>query len=125
VRIVDETTGQQICPEAHMRDTAEGRRKGLMDSPEADIVLDIGHDSRLMSMIHMFNMRYGIGVIWVDSSMKAVDVRRHVPPSRLAHPGSWKMHMPKKPARYVIELGATKDWTCEEGDTVVFEGRDG
>ncbi len=121
MRIVNVSRGVCLAEDADMRDTADGRRKGLMDSPKADIVLDVGGDSRIRSMIHMFHMRYPIDVIWVSESMEAVDVRRGVVVSSIWDPRTW-FSTPKRPARYVVELGRGGVGDTKEGDNISFEG---
>ena len=118
--IVNETKGFAISSDAEMRDTAEGRRKGLMGSERMDVVLKVAWESRLFSMIHMFGMGYPIDVIWADRDMVAVDVRRSVQPSRLARPGTWRMYAPKAPAKYVVEIGKGDVKDTKEGDRLRF-----
>ena len=121
MKIFNSTRKTPISDDARVRDTAKGRRQGLIDSPKMDIVLDVGRDSRILSMIHMFKMGYCIDVIWVCESMKAVDVRVAIAPSRLSDPSSWRLYMPKRPARYVIELGSGSAENTMEGDRIEFE----
>jgi uncharacterized protein len=123
VEIVNETRGFTISADAQVRDTAEGRRKGLMGSDRKDVILAVAWNSRLLPMIHMFGMKYPIDVIWVSKGMEAVDVRRQVPLSRLAQPGSWRMYAPKKPAKYVVELGAGDMKDTQAGDRILFRER--
>jgi uncharacterized protein len=119
VEIVNETKGFVISGDAQMRDTMEGRRRGLMGSERKDLILAVPGHNRLYPMIHMFGMRYPIDVVWVDREMKVVDVRRGIVPSRLSKPRTWT-HMPRAPAKYVVEiaLGQVKD--TEIGDRLAF-----
>src|SRR5512137_2188051 len=104
VEIINETKGFVISANAELRDTAEGRRRGLMGSARKDVVLAVGIESRILTMIHMFNMDYPIDVIWVNKDMEAVDVRRGVKQSKLTRPSTWRMHLPKAAAKYVVEI---------------------
>ena len=120
VYIVNETRGFAISADAQMRDTAEGRRKGLMGSERMDVVLKVAWDSRMLPMIHMFGMRYPIDVVWVNGRMEAVDVRRKVPLSRLLDPRTWRMYAPRTPARYVVEVGKGDIRDTAIGDKIAF-----
>ncbi|MFH0862590.1 MAG: DUF192 domain-containing protein [Candidatus Altiarchaeota archaeon] len=121
VEIVNETRGFVISADAQMRDTPEGRRKGLMGSERMDVVLKVAWDSRILPMIHMFGMRYPIDVVWVNGRMEAVDVRRGLPPSRILRPITWRMYAPKSPAKYVIEFGKGGIKDTAVGDRISFK----
>jgi uncharacterized membrane protein (UPF0127 family) len=120
VEIVNETRGFTISADAQVRDTAEGRRKGLMGSGRKDVILAVAWESRMLPMIHMFGMNYPIDVMWVDKRMVAVDVRRQVPVSKLLKPSTWKMYAPSKAAKYVVEIGKGDLNGTEAGDRIRF-----
>jgi uncharacterized protein len=119
VEIINETRGFTISADAEMRDTAEGRRKGLMGSGRKDVILAVAWESRILPTIHMFGMNYPLDVIWVNKRMEVVDVRKGIPPSKLAEPATW-MHMPKAPAKYVIEIGKGDVKDTKVGDKLAF-----
>lgn len=116
---MNETSKGIICFDVELRDTTEGRRRGLMNSQKKDIVMDIGRDSRLFASIHMFHMNFPIDVIWVNSSFEVVDIRKQIKPSKIWNPRTWN-HMPKKKSRYIVELGKTKAYEIKEGDIIKF-----
>ena len=115
MEIVNESRGQTLSKDAELRDSFWGRFRGLMLSKKKDIVLAAKEDSVVDSTIHMMFMLYPIDVVWVSKDMRVVEVREDVKPS------VWRMHKPKAPAKYVIELavGATQD--TKEGDTIKFK----
>jgi uncharacterized protein len=120
VEIRNETRGFSISKDAELRDTAEGRRRGLMGQERMDVVLSVWFDSRILPMIHMFGMRYPIDVLWVNSRMEVVDVRRGVPVSRLSSPSTWRMYAPAKPAKHVVEIAAGQIGATSAGDKISF-----
>jgi uncharacterized membrane protein (UPF0127 family) len=70
-------------------------------------------ESRLGAGIHMLGMFFDLTIVWLDSNMKVVDVRK-------ARPWlSWLL--PRKPARFVIECSASRHEDFHIGDQLVFE----
>jgi uncharacterized membrane protein (UPF0127 family) len=120
VEIHNETKGHKISQKAELRDTFLGRFRGLMLSKRKDIILAGKKDSTLDSTIHMMYMLYPIDVIWANAAMEVVDIKTAVPPFNPLKPKTWKMHAPKNPAKYVIEItvGDVKD--TAEGDKIRF-----
>ena len=94
---------------------------GLMFSRPADMVLEMKRDSILGTEIHMFFMKFPIDVIWVNSKMKVVDVKKGVPPARFSDLKTIRFYKPIKPAKYVVELGTGKIGNTEIGDTIGFK----
>jgi len=81
--------------------------------PDYGLLLVQGRDSRLDAAIHMFFVWMDLTVVWVNSSQEVVDVK-------LAR--SWRsIYLPKRPARYVLELNTVhrKDFTV--GDRLRIE----
>jgi uncharacterized membrane protein (UPF0127 family) len=63
--------------------------------PSGDgLVLVEGGESRWAAAIHMFGMRFPLGVVWLDSTGRVVDVRRAEP---------WRIYIPRAAARYTVE----------------------
>jgi uncharacterized membrane protein (UPF0127 family) len=58
------------------------------------LVLVEGGESRWATAIHMFGMRFALGVVWLDSGKRVVDVRRAQP---------WRIYIPRAAARYTLE----------------------
>ncbi len=90
------------------------RTKGLMLSKPDDLVLISPKEDISSSSIHMCFMRIPIDVIWLDSQKRVVDIRKNIPPNRL------RIYRPKKPAKYVVELGIGKIGNSEIGDIIEF-----
>lgn len=55
--------------------------------------------------IHMAFVHFPIDVVWLDSSMRIVDVQTATP-ARLLDFGSWKAYYPKSESGFVLELPA-------------------
>ena len=63
------------------------------------LVLVLVVESRWMASIHTMFMRFPIDLVFLDSKKRVVDVARNVKP--------WRMNIvPKKPAKYVVEMKA-------------------
>ena len=96
------------------------RLKGLMFSreiePDGGIIMDEKTATRMNSSIHMLFMNYKIAVIWLDQNLVVVD-------KVLAKP--WALaYVPKKPARYVIELHPSRLDDFSDGDQVELVGEE-
>lgn len=77
------------------------------------IILAENHESIMDTSIHMFFMRFDLGVIWLDGSKKVVD-------KVLAR--KWRpYYAPKSKAQYVIEAHPTRLSDFNIGDQVNFE----
>lgn len=77
------------------------------------VLLVQSRDSRLDSSIHMLFMWMDLAVVWIDSSLRVVDVR-------LAR--RWKFaYLPQQPARYVLELPVDCQADFVVGDLLKFE----
>jgi uncharacterized membrane protein (UPF0127 family) len=118
--VTNETRGFTISDDAEMRDTFFGRFRGLMLSPRKDIILAVERESVMESTIHMMWMLYPIDVIWLNQGMTVVDVKAKVPPFHPLKPGSWRMHGPLKPAKYVIEISRGGARNTQQGDRIRF-----
>jgi uncharacterized membrane protein (UPF0127 family) len=58
------------------------------------LILVEGTESRWATAIHMFGMLFALGVVWLDSGWRVVDVRRADP---------WRIYVPRASARYTLE----------------------
>ncbi|HEY58900.1 MAG TPA: DUF192 domain-containing protein [Anaerolineae bacterium] len=69
--------------------------------------------SRWGSAIHMFGMRFDLAVVWLDETRRVVDVR-------LAR--RWRsVCVPRRPARYVLELPVSWLEAFTPGDEVTWD----
>jgi uncharacterized membrane protein (UPF0127 family) len=79
------------------------------------LLLVESRDSRLDASIHMLFMWMDLAVVWIDSSLRVVDVilaRR------------WRLaYLPQAPAHYVLELPVDCQAEFAVGDLLKFENR--
>ena len=85
-------------------------------APDGGIIMDEKTATRMNSSIHMLFMNFEIAVIWLDQNLVVVD-------TVLAKP--WALaYVPKKPARYVIELHPSRLGDFSNGDQVELAGEE-
>ncbi len=83
-----------------------------LDEKEGLLLVEAG-DSRIGASIHMLFMRFDIGAVWINSSMKVVD-------QKLAH--RWQSNlMPSAPAKYILEVHPSQLKNFHIGDEISFE----
>lgn len=70
--------------------------RGLMFSKRRNLIFDLGKETRIKAMIHMFFVFYSIDVYWLNEKKEIVDKRIDLKPFMIA--------IPKKKARYVVEI---------------------
>lgn len=82
--------------------------------PEDEGLLFVtGFEGRTHTSIHMFFMRFSIGVVWLDSAGCVVD-------QQLAHP--WRpAYAPKAAARYYLEANPSVLERVQSGDRLRFD----
>lgn len=72
-----------------------------------------GFEGRSHTAIHMFFMRFTIGVVWMDSAGRVVDQQLALP---------WRpAYAPKAPARYYVEANPSVLERVKPGDILRFE----
>lgn len=77
------------------------------------LLLVFGRDSRLDSSIHMLGVGFDLAVFWINNEMRVVD-------KTVA--SAWKpAYFPKSPARYVLEVHASRIDDFELGQSVKFQ----
>jgi uncharacterized membrane protein (UPF0127 family) len=93
------------------------RLRGLTFRPaltrDEGLLLVFGRDSRVDSSIHMLGVKFDLAVFWINNKMQVVDkvVARAGKPA----------YMSKEPARYVLEIHASRIDDFEVGQTVQFQ----
>lgn len=92
------------------------RLRGLMFrrelSPDQGLLLVQPRDSRLDSSIHMMFVWLDLGVVWVNAAGQVVDTCLAL---------SWRpVYLPRRPARYVLEIVPERLGEFQVGDQVVF-----
>jgi uncharacterized membrane protein (UPF0127 family) len=92
------------------------RLRGLMFTrpiaPGVGLLLVEDRDSRLDAAIHMFFVDYDLAIIWINQQKIVTDTclaRRWRP-----------FYMPKKPARYILEVHPEHLSAFQSGDSVHF-----
>ena len=93
------------------------RLRGLTFHPsitrDEGLLLVFGRDSRVDSSIHMLGVGFDLAVFWINSELQVVDK---------IVAGAWKpAYFPKTPARYVLEVHASRINDFEIGQTLKFE----
>lgn len=93
------------------------RLRGLTFHPtltrDEGLLLVFGRDSRVDSSIHMLGVSFDLAVFWINSEMKVVDK---------VVAGAWKpAFFPKEPARFVLEVHASRIHDFEIGQVVEFQ----
>lgn len=96
-------TGAVVLAKARLCETFWSHFKGLQLAPplpdDRGLLFVTKRDNRTETAIHMFFMRFPIGVIWVNSAGEVVD-------TCLAKP--WRpYYAPKHPAQYFIEANTS------------------
>jgi uncharacterized membrane protein (UPF0127 family) len=84
-------------------------------STKTGLLLVGSRDHRLDASIHMLFMWMDLAVVWINSSLRVVDVK-------LAR--RWRLaYLPQAPARYVLELPVACQSDFAIGDLLKFENR--
>ena len=77
------------------------------------LLLDQGRDSRVETAIHMLGVFMDLAVVWISQGRQVVDLR-------LAR--AWRpFYVPRRPARYVLEIAPQRLAEFEIGDRLAFE----
>ena len=95
------------------------RLRGLMFkriNPSQGCVLVNPNESVLDSSIHMMFVPQDLEIIWADSDLQVVKVKKCK--RATLNPLTWRSYYPNKPAKYVIELLDAKNTL--KGDKIRF-----
>lgn len=77
------------------------------------LLLVQNQDSRLDASIHMMGVFTDLSVVWINSQREVVDIRQ----ARRWHP----LYIPRRPAKYILELSPERWSDFQIGDQVNFE----
>jgi len=121
VKVINKTSGRVLSENAIFYDSFWGRLRGLMLSEKKDVVLVSPKEDVVSSTIHMLFMLYPIDVVWVNESMKVVDVKKNLPPANPLKSKTMRSYAPIKPAKYVVELCLIGACETKVGDEILFE----
>jgi uncharacterized membrane protein (UPF0127 family) len=101
-------------------DSFFGRLRGLMFRrslpARTGVLLVQSQESRIDASIHMLFMWMDLAVVWIDSTLRVVDIRL----ARRWMPA----YLPQQPARYVLELPVDCQADFAVGDFLEFKNLD-
>lgn len=120
MKIVNKNKDFVISDNAHIADSLLSRFLGLMFSKPKDMILVSPREDVVCSSIHMLFMKFPIDVLWLDSRMRVVDIKKKILPLDIFKRKTWGIYKPRNPAKYVIELGNGKIGNTEIGDEIEF-----
>lgn len=77
------------------------------------LILVHPRENRVDTSIHMLFMKFDLGIVWINEAYEVVDT---------AYAKKWvSMIVPKKPARFVLEIVPERLGEFHVGDKVSFE----
>jgi uncharacterized membrane protein (UPF0127 family) len=80
--------------------------------PYEGLILVQGRESRLDAAIHMLTVFMDLAVVWINADRTVVDA---------VHAKAWHLaYIPKRPAKYVLEIHPNRITDFEIGDKVTF-----
>ncbi len=120
MKVANQSKSLVISEDAEIAQSFLSRLRGLIFSERKDIVLISPKEDIASSSIHMFLMKFPIDVLWLNSNMLVVDIRRKILPFNIFDTKTWRIYRPRNPAKYVIELGIGELGTTEIGDKIEF-----
>lgn len=121
MKVINKSKSIVLSENVEIRTSFLGRALGLMLSEKRDIILDSRFEDVTAAGIHTLFMKYPIEVAWLDNEMTVVDLNKKVEPFNPVKKSTWRIYRPKRPARYVVELGLGKLGTTEVGDEIKIQ----
>ncbi len=99
--LYNETKRARIIEKTKIADSFFKRFRGLMFEKKENfnygLIFHLGTEGRINASIHMLFVFFPIDAVFLDSKRKVVDIARNLKPFTLNC-------MPKKAARYIVEL---------------------
>ncbi len=120
MKVVNQTRDLVLSDDAALAQSFLSRLRGLLFSGPRDLVLVSPRQDIPASTIHMLGMSFPIDVVWLDTEKAVVDVALQVPPAHPLRPATLRVYKPRRPAKYVVELGRGRATSTKIGDTVIF-----
>lgn len=113
----NKSTGAVILPRTRLCTSFWCHFRGLQFVPrlpqDEGLLFVTGREGVTHTAIHMFNMFFSIGVVWLDAQGRVVD-------KKLAKP--WRpAYAPRKPAQYYLEANVDVLERVAIGDTLQFD----
>lgn len=78
---------------------------------DTGILLVESTESRWASAIHMFGMRFDLGIVWVSGDGRVVDAR---------HARRWRIYIPRRAARFTLEASPSVLGRVQVGEILEF-----
>ncbi len=111
--LYNQTKKRKVIEKTRVAGTPWQRLKGLMFENAASfdyaLVFALPRESRPAAAIHMFFVFFPIDAVFLDRGKRVVDIARNLRPFTPSY-------MPKKPAKYIIELPCGKGSVIEQGN---------
>ena len=113
--LYNKTKKQKIIEKVRHARGFLGMLKGLMfekkERFDYALVFELPVEDRLSASIHTFFVFFPIDVVFLDNEKKVVDIAKNLKPFA-------PFFVPKKPAKYFIELPNGKTAGIERGNTI-------
>ena len=117
VNVINSTHPLKSPLEVRVCDTFISRLRGLTFHPplkaSEGIVLVQARDSRIDTAIHMLGVSMDLTIVWVNAANTVVDL--------IVARKWWTIHIPKSPARYIIECRPDRLADFNIGDELKLE----
>ena len=101
-------------------DTFSSKLFGLMFTKnlaeDSGVLFVANGESKISTSVHMFFMNYNLTVLWLDKNKVIVD--------KVLAKKWFPFYIPKKPAKYVLELYPSRFSSYEIGDELFFSLQD-
>ena len=96
-----------LVKDFEIADSMGKQTKGLMFRkelvPDSGLLMVFNRERK--HEIWMFGMRFPIDIVFMDRDKRIVDIKHSAKPMG-KNPKSWKIHRPKEPCKYVLEVNA-------------------
>ncbi len=109
MKIVNLTRKTVLAEKAEVAASPWSKTKGLMFraalAEDGGLLMDFKDETK--PGIWMPFMRFALDLVFIDEDKRVVDVRENVKPLS-KNPKTWRIYMPKKCCRWVLEIKAGK-----------------
>jgi len=76
--------------------------RGLMFKKSGRMLMEFIKEGK--SSIWMPFMRFNLDIIFIDNKKTIVDIKKNAVPLKILKPKTWKLYIPKKRCKYVLEI---------------------
>ncbi|MEM3047200.1 MAG: DUF192 domain-containing protein [Candidatus Bathyarchaeia archaeon] len=110
MRFVEILRDGQLLTRARLCDTFLSESLGYMfRKPSGPLFFRLPYESRILAGIHTFFVLFPLQAIWLDGSLRVVDVKKAKP---------WGLYWPRRAARYLVETPSQDALPVEVDDTL-------